>query len=524
MMDRNGILYIPMEDPTSESIFPLILGLVVASSVRQIVVLDADCSVKSIRRLQVAPAIARVALGTTLGFAAWIRSQVASRALLTRRIQEVDIDEQRHSALYLNANYWFGLRVGGSVGHIAGVANALHAIGYKIDLASASPQPMIQPAIKQLPIGGLETHGYPQELNLLRFHYRAVRKLKRLPTDRYAFLYQRMSLFNFTGVVLSRLWRLPLMLEYNGSEVWVAQNWGRPLRFSKLAAALEEVCLRHAHRVVVVSRALADEVIGRGVDPARVVCYPNCVDPSHFSPEAVSGSARVALRDRYRVASDEVLIAFVGTFGRWHGAPVLAEAIKLLVDSEADWLNMKRVRFAMIGDGATMHEVRSLIGGPAYSRWVIFTGLVQQSETVKYLAACDILVSPHVANADGSPFFGSPTKLFEYMAMGKGIIASDLDQIGEVLSEGIRIWKEEAESAGSAPAVLARPGNSQDLIAAIKRLVTDPALRNQLGANARTELMRKYTWRHHVNRILESLKPQLPTDALLKTQDSVLIS
>ena len=97
MMDRNGILYIPMEDPTSESIFPLILGLVVASSVRQIVVLDADCSVKSIRRLQVAPAIARVALGTTLGFAAWIRSQVASRALLTRRIQEVDIDEQRHS-------------------------------------------------------------------------------------------------------------------------------------------------------------------------------------------------------------------------------------------------------------------------------------------------------------------------------------------------------------------------------------------------------------------------------------------
>lgn len=505
-MNPNAILYIPMEDPESESIFPLLLGLVALSSVQGIFVVSADCSLKRIQRIQVIPAVLQVGLGTAMGIAAWIRSRVAAKMLLRQRISDKDVDIERRNVLYLNANYWFGLRVGGSVGHIAGVANAFHDMGYKVDLASASPQPMIRAAVNQLQIGVLKAHGYPQELNLLRFHYRALHSLKKLKGRRYAFLYQRMSLFNFSGVVLARQWRIPLILEYNGSEVWIARNWGRALRFSKLGAVLEDVCLRHAHRVVVVSRALADEVTARGIDPSRIVCYPNCVDPAHFNPEAVSNSARAVVRDRYSIGHDEVLIAFVGTFGRWHGAPVLAEVIKLLADREHDWLERNRVRFAMIGDGAMMPQVRNFIGGHQYSRWVVFTGLVQQSETVKYLAACDILVSPHVANADGSRFFGSPTKLFEYMAMEKGIIASDLDQIGEVLDDGMRIWMESSKKAETAPAVLVRPGNIDDLLSAIKLLVEDPPLRCQIGANARAELIRKYTWRHHVHSIVQSIE------------------
>ncbi len=505
-MHKKAILYIPLEDPQSESMYPLILGLVALSSVESTVVVGADCSLRDVRKSEIFSAIPRVGVGMISGLLALAWSQFAGALLVNRQRRECADIQSKRQILYVNTNYWFGIRVGGSIGHIAGVINAFSDLGYGVDLASASPQPMTRPAVRQIPIKGLRTQAYPIELNLLRFHWHVWNQLRALNGACYRFIYQRMSLFNFAGVALSRLWRIPLVLEYNGSEVWISRNWGKPLRFSALATTLEGACLRHAHRVVVVSRALAEEVIRRGVDPKRVVCYPNCVDPSHFSPEAVPKREISVIRERHGIAPDECLVSFVGTFGRWHGAPVFAEAIRNLIERHPSWLGRGKVRFAMIGDGATMPDVRRLIGLPEYAKWVLFTGLVPQSETVKYLAASDILVSPHVANADGSRFFGSPTKLFEYMAMGKGIIASDLDQIGEVLAAGIRIWSDSLDSRPFASAILVRPGNVDDLNRSLRFLVERPAVRRAIGVAARGDVLRKYTWHHHVTKILDSLE------------------
>jgi glycosyltransferase involved in cell wall biosynthesis len=95
--------------------------------------------------------------------------------------------------------------------------------------------------------------------------------------------------------------------------------------------------------------------------------------------------------------------------------------------------------------------------------------------------------------ADGSEFFGSPTKIFEYMAMGKGIVASRLGQIGEVLVD-------------RETALLVEPANVEELTAAIVRMVESEALRTNLGAKAREVAEREHTWAHNARRVLEAYR------------------
>src|SRR6266481_821829 len=134
---------------------------------------------------------------------------------------------------------------------------------------------------------------------------------------------------------------------------------------------------------------------------------------------------------------------FVRTFGPWHGVLTLAEAITLLPDDCG-------VRFLLIGAGRFRDEVERILRSAGKAERVIFAGQVEHERVPALLDACDILLSPHVQLADGAEFFGSPTKLFEYMAMGKGIIASRLGQIGEVLVDG-------------ETALLVEPGNTGQL-------------------------------------------------------------
>ena len=123
-------------------------------------------------------------------------------------------------------------------------------------------------------------------------------------------------------------------------------------------------------------------------------------------------------------------------------------------------------------------------------------GAVEHDRVPPLLDACDVLVSPHVPLEDGSPFFGSPTKLFEYMAMGKGIVASRLGQIGEVLENETN-------------ALLVEPGNVVELAGAIERLADSPELRERLGAAAREAAVERHTWKHNAQRVIDGYRDLL---------------
>ena len=510
---RASKLCICIEDESSLSITAPMILLAAMSNAKRLEIVYPDFRREHISRWAAVPSLFGVAQ------ASWrIRRSAAACRLEVRRLIEqpriIPSIVPSNRVLYLNGNLWFGVRAGGSVGHIAGIVNGLLKSGWNVDFATAGSSDLVRVGAGRIKLAAPTSYGLPYDYNYYYFTRIICAQLRSILQQRtYAFLYQRMSIANYAGVTLSRRAGIPLVLEYNGSEAWVARNWGRQLRNENLGILAENVCLRHAHLIVTVSEVLRDELIeSRSVPPDRIATYPNCIDPERFDPNRFSDQDVEDIRREFKLDRNAVLVSFLGTFGRWHGAEVLAQAFRKMIESERDWLAERKLHCFFIGDGLRLPAVKGILRDPACDQFCHFVGLVPQLEAPAYLAASDIVVSPQVPNADGSRFFGSPTKIFEYMAMGRAIIASDLDQIGQVLRNSLRA---EALPTGlprsneSSLAILFRPGNIEELIQSIRFLTKYPDWRRSLGANARREALAKYTWSRHVAVIqthLESLE------------------
>jgi glycosyltransferase involved in cell wall biosynthesis len=248
---------------------------------------------------------------------------------------------------------------------------------------------------------------------------------------------------------------------------------------------IESYNLKNASYIVVVSDALKKTLVGFGVDKSKIIVNPNGIDEEKYHPNVEYGD----IKQKYSL-QNKVVLGFIGTFGQWHGAENIALAYGKLLQKYPEY--KEKSKLLMIGDGIKIGEVKKHITDFEIQTNVVLTGLVPQSEGSKYLSACDVLINSTVPNPDGSEFFGSPTKLFEYMAMGKAIICSDMAQMAEILIH-------------NKTAYMVKPADIDELMNAMKILIDDEKIREVLSKNAREEAVAKYTWDKHVENILEKI-------------------
>jgi glycosyltransferase involved in cell wall biosynthesis len=410
--------------------------------------------------------------------------------VLRSRETPVSIREPKR-IVYLRSTPGPGTQAGGAASHIKGVVEALESLGVKVQIISndliaglSHPDERFQ-MIPPQPGGG--TRALFDVHNNLVFTRGAVPLVEHAAPD---FIYQRYARFSWAGVVATLRTKRPLLLEYNGSEVWVGKHWDR-VGSLDLLERYERLNFDAAARIFVVSEVERRNLEMRGVHPEKIVVNPNGVDVERFRP----GAGGVETRRELGIEEDEVVAGFVGTFGPWHGVEKLAEAIKSIARGGhgVPPLQRPKIRFLLVGSGLLQVEIEKQLESEVNRGRVIFTGAVGHDRVPRLLDACDILVAPHVPLADGSEFFGSPTKIFEYMAMGKGIVASRLGQIGEVL-------------VNQETALLVEPGNVDELKSAIVKLIESETLRTSLGAKAREVAEREHTWAHNARRVLEAYR------------------
>jgi glycosyltransferase involved in cell wall biosynthesis len=504
---RTEKLVVAME---SEVTAALVGPLSIAASLtraRSIEIVWPDLRIEPLRRWKVVHQIARVVYDTLASRLSLARAQRRAAALLAEQMPRQVAPAVGSRILFLDANISLGLPVGGSIGHTAGVIDGFVDCGFEVDYASAKEIPTDRTGARRLRLRPDTLLAIPPELNFYRYAERIDRELISMRvTEPWSFIYQRFSLHNFSGPDLGRKLNVPVVMEFNGSEVWTAENWGTRLALHDAALKAETTALLSADLLVTVSDALAHDLQRRGIPQRRIVVYPNCVNSDIFDPRRFSAEDLASLRVRYGIRDDALVVGFIGTFGQWHGVDFLAECIRDLVRDDNAWLEESKVHFLLVGDGLKMPAVRQLVGSPQVSRYVTLTGLVPQSEAPRYLACADVLVSPHIPNKDGSRFFGSPTKLFEYMAMEKPIIAAALDQIeGVVSGRGASELSALPPGAGEPCGFLFEPGNAEDFKRTLRQTVRDRAASTRLAKAARNEVLNRYTWKQHVDAILAAM-------------------
>jgi glycosyltransferase involved in cell wall biosynthesis len=111
--------------------------------------------------------------------------------------------------------------------------------------------------------------------------------------------------------------------------------------------------------------------------------------------------------------------------------------------------------------------------------------------------AFDVLLAPYqlevqIASGEETASWMSPLKLFEYMAAKKPILCSDLPVLREIIQHGRN-------------GLLLPVNDPEAWINALQRLLADPAERERLGANARADLLTRYTWQRRATRVIDYL-------------------
>jgi glycosyltransferase involved in cell wall biosynthesis len=296
---------------------------------------------------------------------------------------------------------------------------------------------------------------------------------------RPAFIYQRHAAFMFVGAELSRILRVPLVLEWNGSEVWTRENWTRGFAIERLldplAVATEREVLSRATIVAAVSDEAAEMAVQAGASEASTIVLPNAVDLQYVD-ETLDGYAPVPLNESVP------LIGWAGSFGPWHGGEVIVRALSLLPP---------QIRLVMVGDGDSRPACERLATRLGVGHRIEWAGAIPNRDALRRLSSCDILVSPQTPLPD-QPYFQSPIKIFEYMALGRPIVASRIGQIAQVLTD-------------RRTARLVTAGDERELSVAILEVLRSPDRGRALAEAARREVAMRHTWEHRVQAVISRL-------------------
>lgn len=250
--------------------------------------------------------------------------------------------------------------------------------------------------------------------------------------------------------------------------VYNVHNWSeRRRRVTRLLLGLDT-------KIVCNSEGTRAEVIKDGF--TNVITAQNGVELSDFE----NLGSKIELRKKLELPLDKKIVMYVGHLYGWKGVDTVVKSAKLLSDKTD-------ILFVIVGgDEGEQKEFTAKMKEERIENMLSF-GNKPKKEIPKYLQSADILLLPNSAKSEESVKYTSPIKMFEYLASGVPIVASNLPSLREVLNEK--------------NSLLVAPDSPGALASGIEKLLNDTSLSKTLAHQAKEDVQ-KYTWDEYARKIL----------------------
>lgn len=265
------------------------------------------------------------------------------------------------------------------------------------------------------------------------------------------------------GVLLciGRLFKIPVILHHHGAELITSYRNG-----SKLLRIIVRAAVRNSNFNIVLGEIWREFLVCElDVDPDRVAVLYNATTDK-----------RIARVDQSTDRSEPFRLLFLANLIPRKGVGELLTAVAQLKGIGHD------LKLTLVG-GGQVERYRRNCDELGISIVCNFTGWIPAGQVVDFLNDADALVLPSFDE-------GLPMSILEALSAGIPVIATRVGAIPEVLTSGV-------------DSLLLEPGDVIALTSAIRRIITEPNLRQDLACAGRSLYESSFTQSIYIKKILD---------------------
>lgn len=307
---------------------------------------------------------------------------------------------------------------------------------------------------------------------------------KKTPFD---IIYER----NFScrmGVILSKLFRIPLVVEINGIVDEEAEIQGRHSSSIKkiLGKRLRRAFFQNSNKIVAVTASLKNELMrSYRIASEKIIVVPNGANTDIFQP-----MEKKKVQEELGLAKELKYICFVGNLAPWQGVEYLVLAAPKIL------LSISNSRFLIVGDGIMKSKLISLAREIGVYDIFIFTGVVPYEKVPLYINASELGVAPSARDERNEKTGGSSMKIYEYLACEKPVVTGNLDGDNDLVLDSKSGYVVSAEK-------------TPELENAIINLLNDKNLSEKMGKNGRKYVVEKCSWKSIAKTVLKIMDSEV---------------